>query len=42
MIDLNELAQELYGEFGFDTCTFDEQAEILTIVSEKIDINLIK
>tara|TARA_R100000353_G_scaffold154248_2_gene112930 strand:- start:999 stop:1115 length:117 start_codon:yes stop_codon:yes gene_type:complete len=26
---INKLAQERFGEFGFDTCNFEQQIEIL-------------
>ena len=30
MQELNKIAQEQYGEFGFTTCTSSQQIEILT------------
>lgn len=32
---LDSMAQELYGEFGFDTCTLQEQKELLTKLINK-------
>ena len=39
MEELNKLARELYGEFGFFTCTEDEQVRLIEIWAAKEQIN---
>ena len=34
---INILAEELYGEFGFNTCTEEQQTEILKQIQWMLD-----
>ncbi len=33
---LDKLAEKMYGEFGFSTCTIEEQREILESYASKL------
>jgi len=35
---IDKLAKEMYGEFGFSTCTEEQQQVILKIILDKVTV----
>ena len=35
---IDKLAKEMYGEFGFSTCTEEQQKVILKIILDKVTV----
>tara|TARA_R110002124_G_scaffold78934_5_gene210323 strand:+ start:367 stop:492 length:126 start_codon:yes stop_codon:yes gene_type:complete len=31
--EMDKLAEEIYGEFGYDTCSYSEKQEIIKVIS---------
>ena len=39
---IDKLAKEMYGEFGFSTCTEEQQRNIIQIILDEVTIKYMK
>ena len=39
---IDKLAKELYGEFGFSTCTEEQQNKIIQLILDEVTVKLME